>query len=222
MVDILQILQQFLCYGSSNCINLFNQYTYKPMEGLFYAVFFPILFIILFVYIVASSVSPNKGFRALMSVAVFAFIIMQGWYYFFASMAEFWLYGLIFLGFLWVLMYTLVGPKKAAGGGGGRAAMMTGGPFGKALNLARRKVTKAEKDEAKALEAQLRVFEAMTPGQHGLADAAKNFGDGLRAFRENSSYYGINTTGQYNKLLDRFKKNCKKKGIEPPYQFDGH
>jgi len=133
MADILQILQQFLCYGNSDCINLFNQYSYKPMEGLFYVVFFPIVFIVLFIFIVSSSISPNRGFRALISVAVFAFIIMQGWYYLFAMLGKFWLYLLVFLGFIWILIHTFVGRGKEEGGGA-KGRSLGGGLVGKAMS----------------------------------------------------------------------------------------
>ncbi|MCD6496149.1 MAG: fatty acid desaturase [Candidatus Aenigmarchaeota archaeon] len=121
MADVLTLLQQFLCYNNSQCMQQFQQYAYKPMEGIFYAVFFPILFILLFVYIISSALGTfreNTKFRILIAVAVFAFIILQGWYGFFMMLGKLWLYVIVLLGFFWILMHTFVGSR---GSGDGRA-----------------------------------------------------------------------------------------------------
>jgi hypothetical protein len=128
MADILSVIQQFLCYGSQPCIQEFNQYAYKPAEGIFYAVFFPIVVILLFVYIVSGAVGAlkAKGFRILIGVAFFAFIILQGWYYFFILASKLWFLVLFLLGILWFGVHTFTG-REGGGGGGAHARAMGGG-----------------------------------------------------------------------------------------------
>jgi len=118
MVDVLTLLQQFLCYNNNSCMQQFQQYAYKPMEGIFYAVLFPIVFILIFVYIISiviGTFSESKKFRILIAVIVFAFIILQGWYGFFISISNLWLYVLVFLGFIWMLLHTFIGSRGSSG-----------------------------------------------------------------------------------------------------------
>jgi hypothetical protein len=122
MADIFEILRDLLCYGNNDCINLFNQYTYNPTEGLFYAVFFPTLFIIVFIYMLSNKLfSHQRGLKILVSVAFLAFIILQGWYYLFAMLGRIWYIALIILGFFWLALYGLRGGIGTGGGGGAHA-----------------------------------------------------------------------------------------------------
>jgi hypothetical protein len=220
MADILTILQNFLCYGNSDCINLFNQYAFKPMEGLFYVVFFPILFIILFIFILSSSVSPNRGFRALLSIGVFAFIILQGWYYFFAMIGELWLYLLIFLGFIWILVHTFVG--RSSGGEGGAKARSGGGTFSGVLGDAgkRLKVQMSSElsDHQKRLEALLHSLKGLI-GDMRKAGSQSDIDNVYRAYvellpqidshleslRQMTAIKGFKVGGKFNELLKRYK-----------------
>lgn len=227
MADILTILQNFLCYGNSDCINLFNQYTYKPMEGLFYVVFFPILFIVLFIFILSSSVSPNRGFRAVLSIGVFAFIILQGWYYFFAMIGELWLYLLVFLGFIWILVHTFVGRGSGKEGGAqarvgdGKAGMFAGvmGEAGKRLKV---QMSSELKDHTSRLEALLHSLEGLindmkkSNTQHDIDNVYRAYVDllpqvdsHLDSLRQMTAIKGFKFGGQFNKLLDRYKKLSK-------------
>jgi hypothetical protein len=86
---------------------------------MFYLVFFPIVFIIIFIYMLSNKLfGHHKGLRILIAVAVFAFIILQGWYYFFMNLGELWYIGLIILGFFWLILYGLRG---GIGGGGAQS-----------------------------------------------------------------------------------------------------
>jgi len=223
MADILQILQQFLCYGNSDCINLFNQYSYKPMEGLFYVVFFPIVFIILFIFIVSSSISPNRGFRALISVAVFAFIIMQGWYYLFATLGKFWLYLLVFLGFIWILIHTFVGRSKEEGGGGakGRVGGAFDGIIGGAASRLKVQMSQELRDDETRLDALLKSLEGLIGDMRNAGsqadidnvyrayvDLLPQINAHLESLRKMTSIKGFKVGGKYNGLLKRYKKLC--------------
>jgi hypothetical protein len=214
MADILTILQSFLCYGNGDCVNLFNQYAYKPLEGLFYVVFFPIVFILLFIFILSSSVSPNRGFRLLISVAVFAFIIFQGWYYMFARLSEFWLFLLILLGLLWMLVHTFVG----RGGGNGRAqARSFGDGFGsKLMGRAWKRVSGQEQALVKAIEADLELLSKMSPQDKEVGEVSGRIYQQLRQLREFTTVGGIDVGNSYNKLLRRYHDIMRKMKMKTP------
>ncbi len=161
MASVLDVLQQLLCYGNNACIQEFQQYAYKPIEGIFYAVFFPIVFILLFVYIVSGAIGSlrAKGFRILIAVAIFAFIIIQGLYHLFLVLGQLWLYVLIFLGFFWMLIHTFVGRRDDGGGAKGRVAGMAGGSGGDSSVFARA-ASRVKKDltgETKTLENEIKM-----------------------------------------------------------------
>jgi hypothetical protein len=216
MVDILQILQQFLCYGNSNCINLFNQYSSKPMEGLFYVVFFPILFIVLFIFLIARAISPNKGFRALISVAVFAFIILQGWYYLFATLGQFWLYLLIFLGFIWILVHTFIGEPKQGGGGGGRGRSFGKGFGGKAMQRAWVRVSGQEPALVKAIEADMELLSKMNPEDKEIGEVSGRVYQQLQQLYSLTSVGGLKVGKEYDRLLKRYHGTMKKMHLTMP------
>jgi hypothetical protein len=136
MADVLSVIQQFLCYGSQPCIQEFNQYAYKPAEGIFYAVFFPIVVILLFVYIVSGAVGALRapGFRILIGVALFAFIVLQGWYYFFILASKLWFLVLFLLGGLWFVIHTFTG-RESGGGGGAKGRTLSFGSDNKVINF---------------------------------------------------------------------------------------
>ncbi|UCD02941.1 MAG: hypothetical protein JSV63_04120 [Candidatus Aenigmatarchaeota archaeon] len=157
MATVLEILQQFLCYGNSSCISEFQSYAYQPIEGIFYLVFFPIVFILVFIYIISSAVGTfreTKKFRILIAVAVFAFIILQGWYHFFLILGQLWLLVLVILGVFWIILHTFVG---GASGGGARSRVAGveggGGAMGSLLKRIRSDVT----GETKRLENELNM-----------------------------------------------------------------
>lgn len=159
MVDVLTLLQQFLCYNNSSCMQQFQQYAYKPMEGIFYAVLFPIVFILLFVYIISIALgtfSESKKFRILIAVIVFAFIILQGWYGFFISISNLWLYVLVFLGFIWILVHTFIGSRGSSSTGKARTDGIGGGISGSNfIGSAMSRVGKDLRSETKTLEKEI-------------------------------------------------------------------
>ncbi len=95
-----------------------------PIYQIFYLFFFPSLFILLFIYILTSRgiLGLHKGIKLLVSVAVYAFIILNGWYDYFVRASEFWMFMLIILGvvyFFWARGGTRGGAVAQAGGQGG-------------------------------------------------------------------------------------------------------
>jgi hypothetical protein len=91
----------------------------SDIEALFYLLFFPSVFIILFVYIVTGAII-NKiggkagGLRILISVALYAFIIFEGYYNLFVSLSRLWWLLLATLAGLWLFIRQII-----HGGGGG-------------------------------------------------------------------------------------------------------
>lgn len=96
VIDILNInCSMVQCSGYAN-----------EIEALFYLLFFPTVFIILFIFIVTNAItkkvldgSSAKALAILIAIALFAFIIFEGFYSLFASLSQLW----------WLLLATLVG-----------------------------------------------------------------------------------------------------------------
>jgi hypothetical protein len=211
MADMLQILQQYLCYGNTNCAQQFQQYSSNAAEGLFYLVFFPILFILLLIYIIVSAVSPNRKFTILISVALFAFIILQGWYGIFASFSKFWLYALIFLGILWFILYILLGNRRdtqnaafSRGGGGG---------FGGVLAKVAKKALGWEKAELQLIMADIQQLEAIPLGGHGADEISSRIRARLLEFQTDIVRYGL-SMGDFEKVRKKYLQVAKKKGLK--------
>ncbi|MBN2330722.1 MAG: hypothetical protein JXC85_02805 [Candidatus Aenigmarchaeota archaeon] len=223
MADILQIVQQFLCYGNSDCINMFNSYASKPMEGLFYLVFFPIVFIIIFIYLLAHRYFPDhRSLNILLSLAFFAFIILQGWYYFFMILGQLWYIVIILLGFLWMALFGLLGKGKSGGGGqartGGSGGMFDGvlGAAGKRLKV---QMSSELKDHESRLEALLKSMAGLIGDMkragsktdidnvyRAYVDLLPQIDSHLDSLRQMTAIKGFKVSGKYNELLSRYKK----------------
>lgn len=213
---ILGVLQQFLCYGntqmSQSCVQEFNQYAYKPMEGIFYAVFFPILIMILFVYIAAGVMgSLHKGFRILIGVAFFAFIILQGWYYLFIIGAKWWFIDLFLLGILWFTIHSFTG-RGAGGGKGGGSASRTDSILGQAMTAMKNKALGVEKAQLGRIEADLATLETSPKGSHGMEAVCGRVGGALVELRADLPRYGLNKD-KYNQLYKQYLKVSKSHGV---------
>ncbi len=186
MASVLELIQQFLCYGNSQCMQEFNQFAYQPVEGLFYLVFFPIVFIIVFIYMLSNKLfSQHKGLRILIAVAFFALIILQGWYYLFMQLGKLWYLGLIILGFFWLLLYGLRG---GIGGGQGRTGTgvgggITGGLLSRIMNDVKGETRNLEKELEMALGQVKIVEEAAKRGDTQAWRMAANALDKLHALR---------------------------------------
>jgi hypothetical protein len=114
--DIFQFLIDILKISP----NLVSEYA---AQGVFYQIFylflFPTIFVIIFVWILTNKImGQHKGLRILLSVAVYAFIILQGYYTWFVMFSKYWLVGLITLGFFYFISYRGGGGAKAMTGGG--------------------------------------------------------------------------------------------------------
>jgi hypothetical protein len=134
----------------------------SEVEALFYVLFFPTVFIILFVYIVTGAIINKVGgaqgaFRILISVALYAFIIFEGYYNLFAALASAW----------WLLLATLVGLwlfiRQIIHGGGQQGSAyrgFDGGLMGKTKERVLKRASGGKKKMEKELNAELKNMEA--------------------------------------------------------------
>ena len=128
MVDIVSILVDVL---KIQCHNLSNpSWCSAPAaEAMFYLVLFPTAFILLLIYIITNFIFKGegngpKGLRLLISITIYAFIVMQGHYTLFVSLSNFW----------WILVITLIAVwalVRHFAGGGGQNGRGQGGAMGK-------------------------------------------------------------------------------------------
>lgn len=219
-MEILEILQDFLCYGHSDCIRMFNDYAYKPMEGLFYLVFFPTVFIIIFIFMLARKMFPrHRGLNILISVSIFAFIILQKMYYWFMILGTMWYFGLIILGFFWLILFSLRG--GGGGGAAGRSGSAIDGVFGAVGRRLKVSITHELQDTEKRLEALLRSLEGLINDMKG-ADSQSDIDNVYRAYvdllqqidphiekvREMTAVHGLKVGGKFNELLKKYEKLC--------------
>jgi hypothetical protein len=132
----------------------------SEIEALFYLLFFPTVFIILFVYVVVGAVlnrvqGTEGALRLLVSVALYAFIIFEGYYNLFVSLSRLW----------WLLLATLLGVwlfiRQFIHGGGGFPSLGGGGRgmSGFISDKVKRKITGEEKDLYKEIEDAFKQLE---------------------------------------------------------------
>jgi hypothetical protein len=133
-LEILEALVSFFCPTSeaaSTCREFIQNHSQvlPPIGPLFYFLLFPLIFTLLFVYILSGSVlgGLKGGFRILIGVSAFIFIIISGWYPVMLVLSEFWYIVIVLLGFLWFVKGHF-GKKEGGGGergGGPRGTMST-------------------------------------------------------------------------------------------------
>ncbi|MBN2101625.1 MAG: hypothetical protein JW716_02010 [Candidatus Aenigmarchaeota archaeon] len=134
-MDIIDIVAEFLKIDQATVDSAMNQ---GVMQGIFHLFFFPTVFLIMFVMILMNKRGTGrKDLDMLITVSIYAFILMSGYYKYFVWMSTYWLYLLIFLGAIYVITHHT---SKSNGGGGGKQMPGFGGNatgFGKVMNLAK-------------------------------------------------------------------------------------
>ena len=132
MVEILDAAAQILCptqESFNTCQQFINEFAYQgPVQQLLFFLFFPTVFIILFVFILTRTLpflgggaqgdKAHQGLRLLLSVAFYAFIIVQGWYSIALVLAKFWFVVIIVLAGLWYFVRGHFGGQGGGGAGG--------------------------------------------------------------------------------------------------------
>ena len=119
MADILDIIVQFFKISQDLVTKHANE---GPVAQMFYLLFFPTIFVLIFIYLITARglLGVHKAFRILVSVAIYAFIILSGYYTYFVMFSEYWLYGLVILGALWMFWSRGGTHLDVDGGAGGR------------------------------------------------------------------------------------------------------
>jgi len=115
-MEILEFLVNFLCQMNTQpyCWDFINSY-YDPVQQIVFFVFFPGVFIILFVYFMTQTImSEHKGLRTLLGLAIFMFIVFQGWYYVFLAINKLWYIFHIILGGIGVVAHKMSGKRQAS------------------------------------------------------------------------------------------------------------
>jgi hypothetical protein len=118
MADIFQMLVDILKITPQQVSEYASQ---GPLYQMFYLFIFPTIFVVVFIYILSYRIMRfHHGLRVLLAAAVYAFIILQGYYNWFVMLSKFWFFGLIFLGFIFLMLGRGGGGE---GGGGKRLAI---------------------------------------------------------------------------------------------------
>jgi hypothetical protein len=200
LVDIFKINQ-----------NLVNEYASQgPLYQMFYLFVFPAIFIIIFIWILTNRImGEHKGLRILLSVGVYAFIILQGYYSWFAMLSKFWFFGLLVLGFLYFISY-----RGGGGKGKGAQGMTSEGGKGALARLEGRltmKITGQEKQMYRRIEADLRKLEASKGGdEYGriyihVEEELKALEGLVRSTDVSGMGFAVGA-GKYQELMNRFMK----------------
>ncbi len=134
-MDIIEIAADFLQIDQS----LVNQFMQEgTVQAIFFLFFFPSVFLITFVYILVTKKSTGrKDLDLLISVAIYAFILMSGYFTWFVFLSKWWLYLLLFLGAWYVIMHH--GGGGDGGGSPGSGGRTVGGGIRNQVSLKKRK-----------------------------------------------------------------------------------
>ncbi len=121
LINFITELLRINC-STVNCTNYPTE-----LEALFYVFFFPTVLVILFVFILSNAIvakatddpKGHKGLRFLFAIAIYIFIVLQGYFTFVVSLSKsWWIFTIILFG-LWVFVGRFIGKRS---GGGGAAA----------------------------------------------------------------------------------------------------
>lgn len=247
------LIEAILEFLRVNMSNDFVQETLRqgPMESVFYLIFFPTVVIILFVFIISGWVidritdrSGNNPLKLLVSVAFYAFIILQGYYTHFITLSRIWFLVVGIIVGLWLFGRTF-GPRHREGGGGGGhgGGMPKGGHGGGgitdyAIRKMKNLVTKDEEDIDKEINDRFKHMEAIIDQMENADPQAVDLGhlynqfwiikadceETIKAFSRTLKAHGIKIEkgridkywDDMTKLADRLKKIYKEKSKVQP------
>lgn len=154
MVDFLDLLVQYLCPTSSaasSCQSFISSHssTMPPFGQYIYFLFFPTVFLLLFLWIIFGAViKGNKAIDLLGTIAVFVFIIIEGFYPIFLVLGELWIVFIFVLGFLYVITRRF----RKDSGKGGSMSISDGGISSGVAGMIGKKARSAWTGEERALE----------------------------------------------------------------------
>ena len=222
MADIMDIFIQFFQISP----NLVSKYANEnPIYQLFYLFFFPTIFILIFIYLITSKgpISQQKGLKLLVSVAVFAFIIISGYYSYFVMFSEYWLFGLLILGV--VYMFWSRGGFYGKEGQTAQTKGISGGLRGDLFKVIKGKMTGEFKDRVQMIESQMKVIENayhqsggdvhkmdMMIGGGGVAATMDRLSNEITSLRTEMSVQGF-PLKEYHNLVKRFNRQADIVGV---------
>jgi hypothetical protein len=152
-LDVLEVLMGVLCQRDTlyQCQQFVQEYPDVVTQTIYFF-FFPTVFMIVFVYLLAASVAGDdkvaKKFKAMIGVAIFVFIVLQGWYHIILILSKFWFFSIIIMGGYYVFVYKM-GVKKGEPQSGTKGT--AGRAFDSLANYAGRRISSAIRGDEKTI-----------------------------------------------------------------------
>lgn len=227
MVDIVTTLIDVLCQMNtqSQCQQFINTYP-DVTQQLVWLVFFPSVFIIIFIYLLSEGVVKQVGSEAkkklqvLVGVAIYMFIIFQGWYHLALSLSRVWFIVIIILSGFFVLIHRMGGAGGSGGGGAGGSRAMGSiiGQIGKrASKVALKDIERQEDIVESALNEMERSLNIIKRGGAEASRALESLHyqnqvaqRELKALAEDAKIGGYVLGTRYNQLEKRWKALSKR------------
>ncbi|MBI4181897.1 MAG: hypothetical protein HY520_02940 [Candidatus Aenigmarchaeota archaeon] len=214
MVEVVDLLVEILCQQGTTgeCSQFLSSYP-DLTQQLLWLVFFPSVFLLLLVFFISDGVAKDgaKKYKVLVAVALYLFIIFQGWYHFALVMSRFWFVGIIIIGGILVLT-----KKMGAASGEGRegaprearklASTITSDLSQRGLRIIRGDEQNRVNEIKGLLNEMRRLLHEMDSGKapgdalrmlNGTAARAR---EALDAYRKEASMVGFPIGGTYHKL----------------------
>lgn len=162
MAEIVDTLINILCQqGTSSKCSQFV-FTYPDVtQQIVWLVFFPSVFLLLFIIFIANGVAkePAVKYKTLVAIAIYVFIVFQGWYHYFLTLSKYWFIGVIILGGIYVVIHKMGAAGRGNEGGGGRSRGLSRIKEDITGKLYRKYVSGETKDTVHHIEMELRNLE---------------------------------------------------------------
>lgn len=161
-----------------NTVECFNYPS--EIEALFYILFFPTILVILFVFILSNAIigkatddpKGHKGLRFLFAIAIYIFIILQGYFTMVVSLSKGWWMFTILLFGLWVFIGRFIGKGKDGGKGGGLTRGALPGMTGVGQKVYQR-ITQQEEAILESVKNEVRLMPELKKTNPALVDLKK-------------------------------------------------
>jgi len=208
-VDLFDMLVQTLQISPQ----LVSEYAAQgPIYQLFYLFFFPMVFIVILVWMIMDRFSSHRGLSILVGIAVLAFIILNGWYNFFAYLSRFWILIVVIIG-AFMAFFSFRGKRE----GGAATKGRMGGIGGQLSKRLYRKAIGVEKELEDEVVRGIETVKSST-GDVSFTEAKAAAETALMKYRESIDIAGTKVGSKYNKfeknLQDAIEKQRKKLHIK--------
>ncbi len=153
MADLIQMLIEVL---RIDC-NVVQCYYTNQIDAIFNLFFFPTVFILLIIYLILQYVldEVRGGLRLLISIALYAVIVINGLMTLFIPLSQFWWIILILIVGAWVFFFRLLFKEKRGGKGNLAGSAAMGGIAGYLAGRARETLSDDYNDMKKAINDRL-------------------------------------------------------------------